>query len=188
MGRVSDQRDMEWRRMIDYQSLTNLPEINFKSKDRPALQELAQYIDEMKSGLFNDKWSTATKKHIKGSLALYIRTLQKQLAPNGAHYRAVEVGKQHLEHPIPQTKIITAYLHDRLTAEQVLQMPLCIIDDADKHILENEWQTVATWEHPFKRYQQAGYTRTIKNVRGEEINFSTWTLQDHFKMLGYKLK
>ena len=50
MGRVSDQRDMEWRRMIDYQSLTNLPEINFRSKDRPALQELAQYIDEMKAG------------------------------------------------------------------------------------------------------------------------------------------
>ena len=97
MGRISDQWDMEWgRRMIDYQSLGNLPEINFRSKDRPALQELAQYIDEMKSGLFNDGWSTATKKHIKGSLALYIRTMQKQLAPNGAHYKAVGVDKQHL--------------------------------------------------------------------------------------------
>jgi hypothetical protein len=49
MGRISDQWDMEWRRrMIDYQSLSNLPEINFRSKERPALQELAQYIDEMK--------------------------------------------------------------------------------------------------------------------------------------------
>ena len=47
--------------MIDYQSLTNLPEINFRSKERPALQELAQYIDEMKAGLFDDKWTTATK-------------------------------------------------------------------------------------------------------------------------------
>lgn len=75
---------------MDYQSLTNLPEINFRSKERPALQELAQYIDEMKAGLFDDKWSTATKKHIKGSLALYIRTMQKQLSPSGAHYRAVE--------------------------------------------------------------------------------------------------
>jgi hypothetical protein len=63
-------------------------------------------------------------------------------------------------------------------------MPLCVIDDADKHILENEWQTVATWEHPFKRYQQAGYNRIIKNVRGEVIDFSIWTLGDHFKMLG----
>ena len=59
---------------------------------------------------------------------------------------------------------------------------------ADKHIFEGEWQTVATWKHPFKRYQLAGYDRTIKNVRGEIINFATWTLEDHFMMLGYKLK
>jgi len=173
--------------MIDYQNLTNLPEINFKSKDRPKLEELAHYIDSLKKDLFDDKWSIATKKHIKASLVLYIRTMQKQLAPNGAHYTvATRIGdKQHLEHPIPQIKIITAYLHDKLTAEQVLQMPLCIIDDADKHILEGEWQTVATWQYPFKRYQLAGYDRIIKSVRGEVINFETWSLDDHFKMIGY---
>ena len=43
--------------MIDYQNLTNLPEINFKSKGRPELGELADYIDHMKADLFNDKWS-----------------------------------------------------------------------------------------------------------------------------------
>ena len=43
--------------MIDYQNLTNLPEINFKSKGRPELKELADYIDHMKADLFNDKWS-----------------------------------------------------------------------------------------------------------------------------------
>ena len=170
--------------MMDYQSLTNLPEINFKSKDRPALQELAQYIDEMKSGLFNDKWSTATRKHIKGSLALYIRTMQKQLAPNGAHYKAVEVGKQHLEHVIPQNKIITAYLHDMIPAKIVLQMPLCVIDDADKHILEGDWQTSGNWQYPFRRYKLAGYTKVIKDVRGNTVDLDTYTIQDHFKMLG----
>ena len=36
--------------MIDFQSLTNLPEINFKAKDRPELKELADYIDKMKEG------------------------------------------------------------------------------------------------------------------------------------------
>ena len=176
--------------MIHYPSLENLAEINFKSKQRPQLAELSNYIDTMKNQLFEDKWSTATKKHIKASLTLYIRSMQKQLAPNGAHYKVAPQlsHKEHLEHPIPQTKIITAYLHDKLTAEQVLQMPLCVIDDADKHIFEGEWQTVATWEHPFKRYQLAGYDRTIKNVRGEIINFATWTLEDHFMMLGYKLK
>ena len=172
--------------MIDYPSLTNLPEINFKSKERPKLDELARYIDTLKKNLFSDKWSISTKKHIKGALVLYIRTMQKQLAPNGAHYKVSSSmsTKEHLEHPIPQTKIITAYLHDKFTAKQVLQMPLCIIDEADKHILEGEWQTVATWQYPFKRYKLAGYDRTIKNVRGEAIDFDKWTLDDHFKMLG----
>ena len=97
--------------MIDFQSLTNLPEINFKSKGRPELKELAEYIDHMKADLFNDRWSQVTKKHIKTSLVLYIRSMQKQLAPMGYHYKAQDMeGKQHLEHVIPQNKIITAYL------------------------------------------------------------------------------
>ena len=61
--------------MTDFQSLNNLPEINFKAKDRPALKELADYVDKMKADLFDDRWSQATKKHIKGSLVLYIRTI-----------------------------------------------------------------------------------------------------------------
>ena len=69
--------------MIDFQNLSNLPEINFKSKGRPELKELAQYIDHMKADLFNDRWSQVTKKHIKTSLVLYIRSMQKQLAPMG---------------------------------------------------------------------------------------------------------
>ncbi len=172
--------------MIDYQNLTNLPEINFKSKGRPELQELADYIDHMKADLFNDKWSQATKKHIKTSLVLYIRSMQKQLAPMGYHYKAQDMqGKQHLEHVIPQNKIITAYLHDKISAELVLQMPLCLIDDADKHILEGDWQMAGNWRYPFRRYKSAGYVKIIKNVKGNEIDFDEWTLDDHFKMLGY---
>ena len=171
--------------MTDFQSLNNLPEINFKAKDKPALKELADYVDKMKADLFNSKWSQATKKHIKTSLVLYIRTMQKQLAPMGHHYKAQDMeGKQHLEHVIPQNKIITAYLHDKLSAQLVLQMPLCLIDDADKHILEGDWQTAGNWEWPFRRYKLAGYSKIIKDVRGNTINLETYTLHDHFKMLG----
>ena len=60
--------------MIDFQNLTNLPEINFKAKGRPELKELADYIDKMKADLFDEHWSQATKKHIKTSLVLYIRS------------------------------------------------------------------------------------------------------------------
>ena len=171
--------------MIDYQNLTNLPEINFKSKGRPELDELADYIDHMKADLFDDRWSQVTKKHIKTSLVLYIRSMQKQLTPMGYHYRAQDMaGKQHLEHVIPQNKIITAYLHDKISSQFVLQMPLCMIDDADKHILEGDWQTAGNWQYPFRRYKLAGFSKIIKDVRGNVVDLDTYTLDDHFKMLG----
>ncbi len=171
--------------MTDFQSLSNLPEINFKAKGKPNLLELSKYIDHMKTQLFDDIWSQATKKHIKTSLILYIRTMQKQLAPMGYHYKAENMhGKQHLEHVIPQNKIITAYLNDKISAALVLQMPLCIIDDADKHLLEGDWQQAGNWEFPFRRYALAGYSKTIKDVRGNIVNLNTHTIYDHFKMLG----
>ena len=174
--------------MIDYQNLTNIPEINFKSKNKPALVELADYIDHMKQDLFDDKWSQATKKHIKTSLVLYIRSMQKQLAPMGYHYRADNIeGKQHLEHVIPQNRIINAYLQGLITAEQALQMPLCMISDSDKHTLEGDWQQSGNWQYPFRRYVSAGYTRTIRSVNGNEINMESHTLEDHFQMLGVDL-
>ena len=171
--------------MKHFQDLNNLPEINFKAKERPELKELASYIDKMKADLFKDRWSQSTKQHIKGSLVLYIRTMQKQLAPMGYHYRAQDMeGKQHLEHVIPQNKIITAYLHDRISAELVLQMPLCLIDDADKHILEGDWQQAGNWEFPFRRYKLAGFDKIIKDVRGNQVDLNSYSIQDHFRMLG----
>ena len=171
--------------MKHFQDLNNLPEINFKSKERPALEELANYIDRMKQDLFDERWSQATKKHIKTSLVLYIRSMQKQLAPMGYHYKAVNMkGKQHLEHVIPQNRIITAYLHDKISSRWVLQMPLCLIDDEDKHILEGDWQLTGNWEYPFRRYKHAGFTKTIKDVKGNVVDLDSHTIWQHFQMLG----
>ena len=171
--------------MKHFQDLNNLPEINFKSKERPALEELANYIDRMKQDLFDDKWSQSTKKHIKTSLVLYIRSMQKQLAPMGYHYKAVDMkGKQHLEHVIPQNKIITAYLHDKISSRWVLQMPLCLIDDTDKHVLEGDWQLSGNWEYPFRRYKHAGFSKTIKDVKGNVIDLDSHSIWQHFQMLG----
>ena len=171
--------------MKHFQDLNNLPEINFKSKERPALEELANYIDRMKHDLFDERWGQATKKHIKTSLVLYIRSMQKQLAPMGYHYKAVDIkGKQHLEHVIPQNKIITAYLHDKISSRWVLQMPLCLIDDEDKHILEGDWQLSGNWEYPFRRYKHAGFAKTIKDVKGNVVDLDNHTIWQHFQMLG----
>ena len=103
----------------------------------------------------------------------------------GHHYKAVDMkGKQHLEHVIPQNKIITAYLHDKISSRWVLQMPLCLIDDDDKHILEGDWQLSGNWEYPFRRYKHAGFTKTIKDVKGNVIDLDSHTIWQHFQMLG----
>jgi len=59
-----------------------------------------------------------------------------------------------------------------------------LIDDADKHILEGEWQTSGNWQYPFRRYKLAGFTKIIKDVRGNTIDPDTYTLDNHFKMIG----
>ena len=51
--------------MKHFQDLNNLPEINFKAKERPELKELASYIDKMKADLFNDRWSHLPKNTSK---------------------------------------------------------------------------------------------------------------------------
>ena len=171
--------------MTNFLNLSNLPEINFKAKGKPQIEELSRYIDNLKTSLFSDSWSQLTKKHIKTSMVLYIRQMQKQLAPMGAHYRAVDIkGKQHLEHVIPQNKIVNAYLHDKITSELMLQMPLCLIADEDKHLLEGEWQLTGDWNYPFRRYKLAGFNKKIKDVSGKFIDLDSYSIQDHFDMLG----
>jgi len=114
--------------------------------------------------------------------------MQKQLAPMGAHYKSENiVGKQHLEHVIPQNKIINAYLHGFITSEQALQMPLCLISDTDKHLLEGDWQQAGDWKYPFRRYKLAGFTKKINDVTGKEIDLENYTLNNHFSMLGQKI-
>jgi hypothetical protein len=65
-------------------------------------------------------------------------------------------------------------------------MPLCLIDDTDKHILEGDWQQAGNWEYPFRRYQLAGFSKKIYSVKGVEINLKNYSLTDHFDMIGYK--
>ena len=86
--------------------------------------------------------------------------MQKKLAPQGAHYRALDIEKGHLEHVIPQNKIINAYLHDKISAEVVLQMPLCMIDDG-----KNPFEGQETIEDEEKTYPETEpYDSEIESV------------------------
>jgi len=160
--------------------------IQFKSVNKISIEADVQILDKFKQDLLSEHVGRDVKSKYFYFLQRYLRDTQKLRCPSSAHYNAegYNLGKAHLEHPIPQNRILQAYLEDHITAMEAIHMPLCLIADSDKHILEGEWQYNATWEHPFKRYQSAGFTKQIKNLRGEQIDPDTWTLEDHFRMLG----
>jgi hypothetical protein len=168
--------------MLDrYQSLDTKvgSKYTFKSKIKPSIESCCEFLDRFKEGLLSD----STASDIKSE---YFYILQR-CRPNDAHYFTVTrmiVEKQHLEHPIPQNRIISAYLDGDISALEAIHMPLCSIADADKHILQGEWEQNATWAYPFKRYRIAGFTKEIKNLRGDIIDPDTWSIEDHFRMLG----
>lgn len=165
---------------------TLVGKLQFRSANKISLEADCAILNRYK----NDLLSNAVDKEVKSKyyyfLQRYLRDTQKDRCPGTAHYVAdgANDNKAHLEHPIPQNKILQAYLEDHITALEAIHMPLCSIADSDKHILEGEWQLNATWEHPFKRYRLAGFTKQIKNLRGELIDPNTWTIENHFQMLG----
>jgi hypothetical protein len=177
--------------MLDrYQSLDTKvgSKYTFKSKIKPSIESCCEFLDRFKTGLLSDSTASDIKSEYFYILQRYLRDTQKyRCRPNDAHYFTVTriIGeKQHLEHPIPQNRIISAYLDGDITALEAIHMPLCSIADADKHILQGEWEQNATWAYPFKRYKMAGFTKEIKNLRGEIIDPDTWSIEDHFGMLG----
>lgn len=161
---------------------------SFKSKNKASIESCCDFLDQFKSKLLSEHTATDLKSEYFYILQRYLRDTQKhRCRPNEAHYFSGSriIGeKMHLEHPIPQNRILSAYLDGDISSIEAIHMPLCCIADSDKHILQGEWEQNATWTHPFKRYRLAGFTREIKNLRGEIIDPDTWSIEDHFRMLG----
>ena len=160
--------------------------LQFKSANKVSLEADVEILDRFKSDLLSENVSRDVKGKYFYFLQRYLRDTQKSRCPGPAHYIAegAAEGKAHLEHPIPQNRILQAYLEGHITAIEAIHMPLCLIADADKHILEGEWQLNATWQYPFRRYRLAGFHKPIKNLRGEIIDLERWSIEDHFRLLG----
>ena len=160
--------------------------LQFKSANKVSLEADIEILDRFKTDLLSENVSRDVKGKYFYFLQRYLRDTQKSRCPGPAHYTAdgATEGKAHLEHPIPQNRILQAYLEGHITAIEAIHMPLCLIADADKHILEGEWQLNATWQFPFRRYRLAGFNKLIKNLRGETIDLERWSIEDHFGLLG----
>ena len=110
--------------------------VQFRSANKVSLEAECTILDRFK----NDLLSTNVDKEIKGKfyyfLQRYLRETQNLRCPGPAHYvtEGASDGKGHLEHPIPQNKILQAYLENYITAMEAIHMPLCLIRSIRKSV------------------------------------------------------
>ena len=100
----------------------------------------------------------------------------------GSHYREIGVVEKDsiFEHVIPASSVRDMLIEGRLTINQSLNTPTCLIKKSNDKILTNNGLVKSSpdnWKF-FKRYNVLNSTFTTFN--GKSIN-SEWTLEDHFK-------
>jgi hypothetical protein len=103
----------------------------------------------------------------------------------GSHYLETGVAKTDsiFEHVIPASSVRDMLIEGRLTINQALNTPTCLIKKSSDKILSENGLTKTSpsnWEF-FKRYNVL--KSEFKTFNGHEIS-ENWTLADHFKFFG----
>ena len=105
----------------------------------------------------------------------------------GGHYRQFGVDEKNcvFEHIIPATNVLAMLIEDRLTINQALNTPTCLITKPDDVILRESGMGSSSpdnWNF-FKRYKVLN--SKFRTYNGQVIeNLDTFTLEDHFKLFG----
>jgi len=86
--------------------------LQFKASNKISLEADVAILDKFKQDMLSDDVDREVKGKYFYFLSRYLRDTQKLRCPSSAHYTAegASDGKAHLEHPIPQNKILQAYL------------------------------------------------------------------------------
>lgn len=105
----------------------------------------------------------------------------------GGHYRQFGVDEKNciFEHIIPATNVLAMLIEGRLTVNQALNTPTCLINKTDDVILRESGlgsSSPDNWNF-FKRYKVLNSKfRTYNGTQIEDLD--TFTLEDHFKLFG----
>jgi hypothetical protein len=102
----------------------------------------------------------------------------------GAHYREVGIKKKRgniFEHAFPARLARDLMIHDKITIEQAMNIPTCLLSKKHDVILNKKFsKTTPDLYFFFKRYAEAIPDVKIETHRGDPINLETWSLQDHY--------
>jgi len=157
-----------------------------------SISESAESLDFLKKTLFDA--SQSIQPSIYDAMKRVGRDAQKALTPKstkawytyseGFTEKGTPTGP-HLEHVIPFSEGLNKFLSNDITAKEFLLHPTALIHNVDKYKFKGTLETVATWEYPFHRYKQANIIKEIISCRGDVINLSNWTIDDHFDLVGF---
>ena len=100
----------------------------------------------------------------------------------GGHYREVGIKKKDcdFEHVVPAAVARDLMIHGRISIEQAMNIPTCMLSKSKHKILNSTRlsKTTPDIEFFFQRYQTLGVK--IETHRGDAVDMKSWTLQDHY--------
>lgn len=143
--------------------------------------EIERLVNMYKSCLEEDQ----TARLIRDSIDHWLRRYHDYSIRGdiGAHYRQTGIvqGETVFEHVIPASEVRDMLIEGKLTVNQALNAPTCLISKVDDVILRKSGlgsSTPSRWSF-FKRYQVLN--STFNTYNGQNIDLDTWTLEDHYR-------
>ena len=85
------------------------------------------------------------------------------------------------EHVIPASEIRDMLIEEKITVNQALNAPTCLISKADDVILRKSGlgsSSPSRWFF-FRRYQVLN--SKFDTYNGQSVNLDNWTLEDHYR-------
>lgn len=155
---------------------------SYQQTDDITVSEIERLVDMYKTCLEEDQ----TARLIRDSIDHWLRRYHDYSIRGdiGAHYRQIGIvhGETVFEHVIPANEIRDMLIEGKLTVNQALNAPTCLISKVDDVILRKSGLSASSpsrWFF-FRRYQVLN--STFNTYNGQNIDLDTWTLEDHYRL------
>lgn len=159
--------------------------LSYEQTDHFMCNELERLLTKYKACLVEDQEA----RLIRDFMELAVRRYNEYSIAGkiGAHYRQLGVDEKNciFEHVIPVNYVVAMLIEERLTINQALNTPTCLIKKEDDVLLTTNGlgsKSPDNWNF-FKRY--IILNSKFKTFNGQDISdLSNFTLEDHYHMFG----
>lgn len=155
-------------------------------------QTLAFTISELERlvPMYNEQFAeNQTARLIRDSIDHHIRRYHGYAIEGaiGSHYREVGVDDQQsvFEHVIPASSVRDMLIQGRLTINQALNTPTCLIKKTSDDMLRHSGLSSTSPSNWFFFRRYSVLNSTFETYNGQAISdINSMTLEDHFKLFG----